>query len=98
MMHGVPSQDRARPQLALQGVTRRFGSVTALDDVSLTIGAGTTTALLGPNGAGKTTLINLLLGLIGPDRGTVTVLGGPAGRLAARLRTGVVMQAGGIPD
>lgn len=98
MMHELPTHERARPPLALKGVTKRFGSVTALNDVSLTIGAGTATALLGPNGAGKTTLINLLLGLIGPDRGTVTVLGGPAGRLAARLRTGVVMQTGGIPD
>lgn len=89
--------DRAAP-LVLRNATRRFGSTTALDGVSLTIGAGSTTALLGPNGAGKTTMINLFLGLLAADSGTVSVFGGPAGRLAARLRTGVAMQAGGIPD
>jgi len=84
--------------LTLHETVLRFGSVTALAGISLEIGAGSTTALLGPNGAGKTTLINVLLGLLTPDSGHVSVFGGRAGRLEARLRTGVVMQTSGIPD
>ena len=47
----------------LSGITRRFGAVRAVDDLDLTIEAGTVVALLGPNGAGKTTTISIMLGL-----------------------------------
>ena len=76
----------------LSGITRRFGSVRAVDDLDLTIEAGTVVALLGPNGAGKTTTISILLGLAPPDTGTVTLFGEPAadavraGRVAAMLQ------------
>lgn len=56
------------------GVTKRFGSVTAVRDVSLALRPGEATALVGHNGAGKTTLIKLLLGLIRPTEGEVRVL------------------------
>jgi ABC-2 type transport system ATP-binding protein len=78
----------------LSRITRRFGSVRAVDDLDLTIEAGTVVALLGPNGAGKTTLISIMLGLASPDAGTVTLFGGPAtdavraGRVAAMLQDG----------
>jgi ABC-2 type transport system ATP-binding protein len=56
------------------GVTKRFGSVTALDDISLDVPAGAT-GLLGPNGAGKSTLIRVLIGLLEPTSGGGTLLG-----------------------
>ncbi len=57
-------------------VTRTFGPLTALDDVSLEVEAGEAVGVLGPNGAGKSTLLSLLAGLRRPDRGTVRVAGG----------------------
>ena len=56
-------------------LTRCFGDVTAVDGIDFTVPAGSVTALLGSNGAGKTTTISMLLGLLLPTRGTVTVLG-----------------------
>lgn len=62
--------------------------VRVLDELSLSIGRGETYGLLGPNGAGKTTTLKLLLGLLRPDSGTVTVLGKPAGHPEALGRVG----------
>jgi ABC-2 type transport system ATP-binding protein len=56
-------------------LTRRFGDVTAVDGIDFAVPAGSVTALLGSNGAGKTTTITMLLGLLLPTRGTVSVLG-----------------------
>lgn len=61
--------------LSLRSVTKRYGSLTALDDVSLEIGRGEFFGLLGPNGAGKSTLMSLVSGLRAPDGGTVLVDG-----------------------
>ena len=57
------------------GVTRKFGAVSALDDVSGTVAAGRITGLVGPDGAGKTTLIRLITALMVPDAGTISVFG-----------------------
>lgn len=59
------------------GLSRRFGNVIALDDLSLQVPKGTVYGFLGPNGAGKTTTIKLLLGLIRPSSGSIKVLGQP---------------------
>ncbi len=60
-----------------QGLTKSYGSRTALDGVTLTVAPGSVLGLLGPNGAGKTTLIRMLSTVLRPDRGTFTVAGVP---------------------
>jgi len=66
-----------------RGITKCFDDVVALDAVDLDVVAGQIHGLAGPNGAGKTTLLGLLLGLAIPDRGSLEVLGMPAGRALA---------------
>lgn len=80
--------------VAITGVIKRFGRLTALDGVSLAIGEGEFFGLLGPNGAGKTTLISCLAGLARPDHGRIDVLGRDvvADYRAARRLLGVVPQ------
>jgi branched-chain amino acid transport system ATP-binding protein len=63
------------PVLAADGVTMRFGGLTALKDVSFGLGEGEIIGLIGPNGAGKTTLFNCLTGLYSPTSGTVAMRG-----------------------
>jgi ABC-2 type transport system ATP-binding protein len=58
--------------LHIDRVTKRFGAITAVNALSLSVGAGEILALLGPNGAGKSTLIRMIVGLIKPDEGTIT--------------------------
>ena len=70
-----------------QGLTMRFGSVTALDRVNFTLPTGTILGLLGPNGSGKTTLLSILAGFIAPTAGNFQVLGESRHRLAL-ARTG----------
>ncbi len=73
-------RDLARLPVAVRGLTKRYGAVTAVDHISFTIEAGTTVALLGGNGAGKTTTIAMLLGLIQPTAGEVRVFGADMSR------------------
>jgi ABC-2 type transport system ATP-binding protein len=57
------------------GLTKHYGSVRAVDDLSFSVQAGSVTGFLGPNGAGKTTTLRMLLGLVAPDAGTATING-----------------------
>jgi ABC-2 type transport system ATP-binding protein len=61
--------------IELHGLTKRFGAVTAVDDVTLELEGGTVTGFLGPNGAGKTTTLRMLLGLVSPTAGSATFEG-----------------------
>src|SRR5947208_15323179 len=86
----------APPAVALHGLTKRFGPVTAVDGLDLTVQPGEVVAFLGPNGAGKTSTIDVLLGLSRPDAGTVEVFGlAPRTAVAQGLVT-AVMQSGGL--
>ncbi|MBO3748559.1 ABC transporter ATP-binding protein [Streptosporangiaceae bacterium NEAU-GS5] len=82
--------------MQLTHVTKRFGPVTAVDDLSLTLSPGQTVALLGPNGAGKSTAIGVLLGLIPPDAGTATIFGLSPERAVRAGRVGAMPQEGGL--
>jgi len=64
------------PVVEVQGVTKQYGAFTAVDDLSLTIPTGAVYGLLGPNGAGKTTTIRMIMSIIYPDRGRVSLFGG----------------------
>ena len=59
------------------GLTKRYGGIVAVDDLSFTVPPGQVTGFLGPNGAGKSTTLRLILGLDAPDSGSVTVGGRP---------------------
>jgi branched-chain amino acid transport system ATP-binding protein len=63
------------PQLAVSGVSKRFGGVRALDDISVAVARGEIVSIIGPNGAGKTTLLNLISGLFQPNAGAILLEG-----------------------
>lgn len=83
--------------IEMEGVTRTYGPVTALQNLNLEVRVGELTALLGPNGAGKTAAISLLLGLARPTTGTVRVLGTDPRREAVRARVGAMPQESALP-
>jgi ABC-2 type transport system ATP-binding protein len=84
--------------ITVDGVTRRFGDVIALDHVSLDVGPGELVGLLGPNGAGKSTLLSLVSGQRKPDAGVVRLLGGDPRDAASRTGLGVTPQETGLPE
>ena len=79
--------------IEIQGLTKRFGDVTAVDDLSFSARAGAVTGFLGPNGAGKSTTLRMLLGLVSPTAGTATIDGQPYAALAQPFRrVGAVLE------
>jgi ABC-2 type transport system ATP-binding protein len=81
--------------LELKGLTRRFGSLTALDSLSFSVPAGHVVGFLGPNGAGKTTTMRAVFGLTDLDAGTVEWKGAPVGQ-AERRRFGYMPEERGL--
>ncbi len=81
-----------QPVLSVEGVSKHFGGVRAVDGVSLQVGAGEAVGVIGPNGSGKTTLVNLVTGFVWPDKGRVWFRGTDVTRrpVEARVRLGMV--------
>ena len=87
--------------LVLEGVSKRYGAVAALEGVGLTVAPGSRTAVVGPSGSGKTTLLRLVAGFEAPDSGRITLDGalladGSAAMPAHRRRVGIVAQDGAL--
>jgi ABC-type Mn2+/Zn2+ transport system ATPase subunit len=85
----LPPPDASRV-LDINGVSKRFGDKSVLDDVSFHVPVGEFLCLCGPNGAGKSTLLKVILGLLDPDSGTISIAGQPADR--GRSKIGYVPQ------
>jgi ABC-2 type transport system ATP-binding protein len=84
-------------EIEVRGLTKTFGSVTAVRDLSFTAPAGRVTGFLGPNGSGKTTTLRVALGLIRPSAGEALIGGVPYRRLARpRRRVGALLEATGF--
>ncbi|MBL7009492.1 MAG: ATP-binding cassette domain-containing protein [Planctomycetes bacterium] len=81
--------------LELSGVTKMYGDFTAVDDVSLVVPKGSIYGFLGPNGAGKTTTIRMILDIVRPTRGKLTILGRPSA-LEVRERIGYLPEEKGL--
>ncbi|MEM9553035.1 MAG: ATP-binding cassette domain-containing protein [Acidobacteriota bacterium] len=87
-MHSVspsPALDSSVDALRIDGVSKRFGRVTAVDDLSLRVPRGTIYGFLGQNGAGKTTTLRMVMSILYPDAGSIRVLGRPAEAIKDRL-------------
>ncbi len=85
--------------IEVRNLHKRFGAVTAVEDVSFSAADGVVTGLLGPNGAGKTTTLRMLYTLVRPDRGTARVDGldvADAARMEVRRAIGVLPDARGL--
>ena len=78
---------RGEPAIAVDGLTKRYGTVTAVDGLSFEVRRGAVTGFLGPNGAGKTTTLRMLLGLARPSAGHASILGRPFAELPDPARS-----------
>ena len=84
--------------IVAEGLSKRYGSVVAVDNLNLSLDEGSVTGLIGPNGAGKTTTIKMILGLLKPDKGWVKVFGqDPWDNTAIRSMVGVVYEKAFFP-
>jgi len=82
----------------LSGVTKNYGLLCALSSIDLSLESAKIVALLGPNGAGKTTAVKLLLGLLKPSNGEVSVFGAHPEEPKTRERMGAMLQSASVPD
>jgi ABC-2 type transport system ATP-binding protein len=93
-----PNQQHGETVARLHSATKRYGAITALDSLNLSLHPGEIVALLGPNGAGKTTAVRLLLGLIAPTSGSARVMGCDPRDAETRTRIGAMLQVTRIPE
>jgi ABC-2 type transport system ATP-binding protein len=100
LLTGAPGRQAAgQAAVSLRRLTKRYGQVTAVDGLDLTIYPGEVVALLGPNGAGKSTTLDMLLGLARPDAGAATLFGRAPAEAIRRGQVGALLQSGGLlPD
>jgi ABC-2 type transport system ATP-binding protein len=95
-MYPLISFDRRLPlknqdyAIEVKGLTKRYGQLVAVDDVSFQVNRGEFFGFLGPNGAGKTTAIRMLTGIINKNSGEAFVMGYPAGSIRAKQLSGVM--------
>jgi ABC-2 type transport system ATP-binding protein len=94
-MESKPGSSGAKPAVTFDRVTKRFGDIVAVDNISITIHCGCVYGFLGPNGAGKTTIIRMLMSILYPDSGTITVLGN-ANPEAVKDRLGYLPEERGL--
>lgn len=94
----VPADGPAKETVGvrLDGVRKSFGAVRAVDGLDLTVCPGETVALLGPNGAGKSTTIDMILGLLAPDSGSIAVFGTTPHAAVRRGAIGAMLQTGSL--
>jgi len=86
-----------RPVIEVRNLTKRYGPIVAVDDLSFTVAAGQVTGFLGPNGSGKSTTMRMIVGLDAPTAGQVTVDGQRYGQLRFPLRqVGALLDAGAV--
>ncbi len=86
------------PIISIQNLTKDFGAVRAVDDLSFDIDEGKVVGFLGPNGSGKTTTLRSLVGLVTPTTGSATINGLPYARLSDPLtQVGVMLEAASHP-
>ena len=91
----IRTDAQTQPVLAVRDLTKRFGTVVAVDALSFALEAGSITGFLGPNGAGKTTTLRLLLGLARPTSGEALVFGRPYRELPnPTRRVGALLESG----
>ena len=91
----APEESRpdASPLVKTRGLTKRYGGITAVNDLDLRVGRGEVYGFLGPNGAGKTTTLKMLLGLIRPSGGTAEVLGLTPGSPGGLAKMGALVES-----
>nr|WP_202541832.1 ABC transporter ATP-binding protein [Streptomyces sp. SID2563] len=95
--HRPVAARRVGPVIEVNGLTKRYGGATAVDDLTFTVRPGEVTGFLGPNGAGKTTTLRMLLGLVEPTAGTATVRGRPFRDHPRGMRhVGALLDAGDV--
>jgi branched-chain amino acid transport system ATP-binding protein len=92
-MNAIPNVARQADDIILEveGGTKRFGGLVAVNDVSFQVAAGHVFGLIGPNGAGKSTLFNLITGVLDPSSGDISFRGKPVGGVPLHRRTGLGM-------
>ncbi|MEO7072309.1 MAG: ATP-binding cassette domain-containing protein, partial [Rhodanobacter sp.] len=86
----------AASSVRVESVTKRFAGHTAVDQLSMQVAAGGIFGLLGPNGAGKTTMIRLIMGILEPDAGSITLFGSDADSRKLSARIGYLPEERGL--